>query len=106
MNPELIELLTQQWKDICAKYSTSELNDTFEFVKANSSDLVSEFYTQMMKEQHALEFLSVGIVHSKLQQTLDQWILDSFEVIETSENGKTYKVINENDIFSLEVIDA
>lgn len=31
-------------------------------------------------------------------------ILDSFEVIETSENGKTYKVINENDIFSLEVI--
>ena len=80
MNPELIELLTQQWKDICAKYSTSELNDTFEFVKANSSDLVSEFYTQMMKEQHALEFLSVGIVDSKLQQTLDQWILDSFEV--------------------------
>ena len=57
MNPELIELLTQQWKDICAKYSTSELNDTFEFVKANSSDLVSEFYTQMMKEQHALECL-------------------------------------------------
>lgn len=60
MNPELIELLTQQWKDICAKYSTSELNDTFEFVKANSSDLVSEFYTQMMKEEHALEFLVSG----------------------------------------------
>jgi hypothetical protein len=33
-------------------------------------------------------------------------ILDSFEVIETSENGKTYKVVNENDIFSLEVIDG
>ena len=33
-------------------------------------------------------------------------ILDSFEVIETSKNGKTYKVINENDIFSLEVIDG
>mgnify|MGYP003489726825 CR=1 FL=1 len=33
-------------------------------------------------------------------------VLDSFEVIETSENGKTYKVINENDIFSLEVIDG
>lgn len=33
-------------------------------------------------------------------------ILDSFEVIETSENGKKYKVINENDDFSLEVIDG
>lgn len=33
-------------------------------------------------------------------------ILDSFEVIETSENGKKYKVINENDNFSLEVIDG
>lgn len=31
-------------------------------------------------------------------------ILYSFEVIETSENGKIYKVINENDNFSLEVI--
>ena len=31
-------------------------------------------------------------------------ILDSFELIETSENGKTYKVINENDRFILEVI--
>lgn len=80
MNQESEGLLVEQWKNICQQYSSNDLKDTFEFIQGNSFELVSEFYTHMMKEQHALEFLSVGIVHSKLQQTLNQWILDSFEV--------------------------
>lgn len=80
MNQETIALLTEQWKQICSKYAVKELEATFQFVQQHSMDLVSKFYTQMMKENHALEFLSMGIVHSKLQQTLNQWLLDSFEV--------------------------
>lgn len=80
MNNETIATLIEQWRDICSKYSSHELEYTYKFVETHSLELVSEFYTQMLQEKHALEFLSVGIVHTKLQQTLNQWILDSFKV--------------------------
>lgn len=80
MDQDSIGSLTQQWKEICQQFSNDDLVLTFQFIQQHSDELVSEFYTHMMKEKHALEFLSVGIVHSKLQQTLNQWILDSFEV--------------------------
>lgn len=80
MNQNTKVLLCEQWTRICAQYSKEDLESTFQFVQKNSNEMVREFYTEMMQVPKAMEFISVGIVHSKLQQTLNQWILDSFEV--------------------------
>lgn len=80
MNNECITMLIQQWKSICADYSAIDLNDTFQFIQDHSVLLVDEFYKNIMLEQEASYFLSDDIVQNRLKTTLNQWLIDCFNV--------------------------
>lgn len=80
MNKESIQLLEEQWKNICAGFSSEDLIHTLQFVQDNAEVLVSEFYRHMMLEKHALEYLSDDMVNGRLQKSLHQWLIESFEV--------------------------
>ena len=80
MNTESIAMLAEQWKSICDGYSTTDLNDTFQFIQAHSQTLVYEFYKNMMQEKEASYFLSDDIVQSRLKATLNQWLIDCFQI--------------------------
>lgn len=80
MNLESIILLEDQWKEICQKYSSTDLKNTFLFVQEHAPILVKEFYKQMLLEKHASEFLSDEMVHGRLEKSLNVWLLESFEV--------------------------
>ena len=80
MNTESIAMLAEQWKSICAGYSTTDLNDTFQFIQAHSLVLVDEFYKNIMREKEASYFLSDNLVQNRLKATLNQWLVDCFNV--------------------------
>ena len=80
MNKESIQLLEEQWKNICTGFSAEDLTHTFQFIQDNAEPLVSEFYRQMMLEKHASEYLSDDMVNGRLQKSLHQWLIESFEV--------------------------
>ena len=73
-------MLIQQWKSICADYSAIDLNDTFQFIQAHSQTLVDEFYKDIMQEKEASYFLSDDMVQNRLKITLNQWLIDCFNV--------------------------
>lgn len=80
MNEQCITMLAEQWKDICGQYSATDLNYTAQFIQDNSFLLVDEFYKNMMQEKEASYFLSDEIVQSRLKTTLNQWLLDCFNM--------------------------
>ena len=80
MNEEYIAQLAEQWKDICNEYSATDLTYAYQFICDHALEFVSEFYKLMMAEQNASCFLTDEIVQSRLRSTLNQWLIDSFEV--------------------------
>ncbi|WP_425917720.1 diguanylate cyclase [Acinetobacter sp. TSRC1-2] len=80
MNTESIAMLAAQWKSVCQEFSTIDLNDTFQFIQAHSQTLVYEFYKNIMQEKEASYFLSDDIVQNRLKTTLNQWLMDCFQV--------------------------
>lgn len=80
MNTESIATLAAQWKSVCQGFSTTDLNDTFQFIQAHSQTLVYEFYKNIMQEKEASYFLSDDMVQNRLKTTLNQWLIDCFNV--------------------------
>ncbi|MEJ2900637.1 diguanylate cyclase [Acinetobacter sp. NS-4] len=80
MNTESIAVLAAQWKSVCQDFSITDLNDTFQFIQAHSQTLVYEFYKNIMQEKEASYFLSDDIVQNRLKTTLNQWLIDCFQV--------------------------
>lgn len=80
MNTEGIAVLAAQWKSVCQDFSTTDLNNTFQFIQTHSQTLVYEFYKNMMQEKEASYFLSDDIVQSRLKATLNQWLIDCFQI--------------------------
>lgn len=80
MNNEYIEALSQQWRGVCEDYCATDLKYAFQFIQDNSLLLVDEFYKKMMQEKSASEFLSDEIVQSRLKTSLNNWLIDSFNV--------------------------
>ncbi len=80
MNEESIIDLSMQWQSICEEFSNTDLTYAFQFIQDNSFLLVTEFYKKMMEEKTASEFLSDEIVQSRLKTSLNNWLIDSFNV--------------------------
>lgn len=80
MNEASIVDLSRQWQWICDDFSNTDLTYALQFIQDNSFVLVSEFYKKMMEEKTASEFLSDEIVQSRLKSSLNNWLLESFEV--------------------------
>lgn len=80
MNTESIAVLAAQWKSVCQDFLITDLNDTFQFIQAHSQTLVYEFYKNIMQEKEASYFLSDDIVQNRLKTTLNQWLIDCFQV--------------------------
>lgn len=81
MDNQVLLNLTHQWQQLSARYSQDVLLDSIQFIEKYSSILVDEFYKQMIQEQAALEFFSDDIISQRLKRTLNNWLLDNFNVI-------------------------
>lgn len=80
MNSEILNDLTVQWKSLCKSYDASDVLDAFHFIQQHASTLVYEFYKKMLDEKESAEFFSDDLIQQRLQNTLHQWLLESFGV--------------------------
>lgn len=68
------------WQTICQQYQQEELLLAQRFIEQHVDCLVLAFYEQMVLLPKAAEFFSDDIVQKRLQQTLKNWLLDTFQV--------------------------
>lgn len=81
MNNACVAQLAEQWGQICQHYSVNDHIQTRAFIQQHSPVLVHEFYKNMLLEPKAADFFKDDIIQQRLKNTLDQWLLDSFEVV-------------------------
>ena len=80
MDNEVLAALTEQWEKICKNYTTETLLEAMQFIEKHSPILVDEFYKTMVNEKNAAEFFSDELITTRLKNTLNQWLLESFNV--------------------------
>lgn len=80
MDNACLDMLAQQWEQICKHYSSDDLLYAFQFIQDNAAELVEEFYKTMLLEKESAEFFSDELIQQRLRDTLHQWLLDSFSV--------------------------
>ncbi|WP_347454977.1 diguanylate cyclase [Acinetobacter thermotolerans] len=80
MDNECMDMLAEQWQQICQNYSSDDLLHAFQFIQDNAPVLVEEFYKQMLLEKESAEFFSDILIQQRLRNTLHQWLIESFSV--------------------------
>ena len=80
MDSETLKDLTVQWENLCKRYDASVVLDAFQFVQQHAPVLVYEFYKKMLHEKESADFFSDDLIQQRLQNTLHQWLLESFGV--------------------------
>lgn len=75
-----MDMLAEQWQQICQNYSSDDLLHAFQFIQDNAPVLVEEFYKQMLLEKESAEFFSDILIQQRLRNTLHQWLIESFSV--------------------------
>lgn len=68
------------WQNICQQYQHEELVLAQRFITQHVDCLVLAFYEQMLLLPKAAEFFSDDIVQKRLQHTLKNWLLETFQV--------------------------
>ena len=80
MDSATLNDLTVQWENLCKRYDASDVLDAFQFIQQHAGVLVYEFYKKMLDEKESAEFFSDDLIQQRLQNTLHQWLLESFGV--------------------------
>ena len=80
MDSEILKNLTAQWEELCKRYAAADVLDAFQFIQQHAPVLVYEFYKNMLQEKESSEFFSDDLIQQRLQNTLHQWLIESFSV--------------------------
>lgn len=88
MNQEGISGLALTWKSICDQYAKAELQATLNFIEQHVDSLVMAFYQQMLIEPESADFFSNDLIQKRLNNTLKEWLIETFNVALTGEYVK------------------
>ncbi|WP_116612490.1 diguanylate cyclase [Paraburkholderia unamae] len=82
---DVVEKLVEEWRVIAARYSGTIHDHVLHLVRDRKSELASSFYSRMMADSAAEFFLSNELVHSRLHDAMQGWLVDVFSAAVSGE---------------------